>query len=76
MPEGVPKEIKEVVEKLEPLIDGNWANEPMGQLEELSNKIDKIGNLLLFLLAIQVLEDKISLDYLMNNHLDGWKIGR
>lgn len=76
MPEEMPKEIKEIVDQLEPMIDGNWTNEQMGRLEEMSHKIDKIGNLLLFMLAYQVHEGKISMDYLMDNYPGGWKIGR
>ncbi len=77
MPEGkMPEEIKKIVDQLESLIDGNWANEHMGQLEELSHKIDKIGNLVLFMLAYQVHEGKISMDYLYKNCPEGWKISR
>ena len=68
--------LKEIVEKLEPLIDGNWTNSRIGKLEELTSKVDKIGEMLLFILAIQVHVGKISMDYLVANYKEGWKIDK
>lgn len=72
----MPEEIKKIVNQLEPLIDGNWPNEPLGRLEELSARVDKIGNIVLFMMACQIYEKKISMDYLCKNYPEGWKIDR
>ena len=68
------KEIIEIQTKLKKLIDGNWANDQIGQLEEIENKVNKIGDLLTFIAALLIHNEILSLDLIKGEYPEGWKI--
>lgn len=68
------KEIEKIKIKLQPLIDGNWANSQIGQIEELKEEINLIGDLLLFIIATMIHKKDIDINFLKEEYKDGWKI--
>ena len=68
------KKIEKTIIKLQPLIDGNWTHDQIGELEEMKKEINLIGNLLLFITATIIHKKDINIDFLEKEYKDGWKI--
>lgn len=68
------KKVGRIQKVLAPLTDGNWSNATMGQIEELSNSLEKIGDLLTFTLAVLIENQTIDIDIMREEYSEGWKI--
>jgi len=68
------KDIHEIKRSVCRILDGNWANDNKGQLEEINDTqqllIDSVSTLFAFLLSKKI----ITIDEIKEFCVDGWKI--
>jgi len=68
------EKVDETKNKLMKIFDGNWANDNMGQVEELQSTVSILQGALAFTLAILVEQDTITMDEIKEYIDTGWRM--
>ena len=68
------KEIIQIQDSLKSLINGNWANDNIGRLEEIEKEVELIGNLLTFTISVLIHQKVLDINTFKKEHKSGWKI--
>ena len=68
------KEIIQIQDSLKSLINGNWANDNIGRLEEIEEEVELIGNLLTFTISVLIHQKVLDINTFKKEHKSGWKI--
>jgi len=68
------EELFKIQKRLKPLIDGNWANDNIGELEEMKSEIKLIGDLLIFIISYLIERKILDVNIIEVEYSEGWKI--
>lgn len=65
--------MKDISRGIHDMLDGNWANDSMGVVEEVKSEVCQIKSFLVSLITHLISRDVITINDIKNNFEDGWK---